>query len=401
MSMQCRLSFMCLFLFSIPSFSQIDFEKGYFVNDRNQRRECLIKNVDWKNNPSELLVRGHDSKTTLSAKIDTVKEFGIYGFSKYVRAEVNIDRSSNELSALTSNRTPIWSKETLFLKVLLSGKASLYYFEDSRVSRYFYSVSDTSIKQLVYKMFRVDNVVHFNNDFRQQIFLDMQCPTLGSVERIRYTEGDLKSVFVRYNKCVGVDVSESSIKKTFFALKVTPGLNAPLVNVANSLTNSQDVSFGRAITYRLGAEAEFTFPFNKGKWALVFEPVYQDVNLTTELSTSTANLRLQSIEFPVGIRYYSFLDDHRKIFVNGLYTSAIALNFNSALTFSASPNFTEVLELVPSGSFALGGGFDFDRFSAELRYIRTTDLFSTYIYWSSDYNRWCLILGYKLIKRKT
>ncbi|MFN5168167.1 MAG: hypothetical protein ACK5DD_00970 [Cyclobacteriaceae bacterium] len=396
-----RLSLIPLLLLPIVSFSQVEFEKGYFINNQNQRKECYIKNIDWKNNPTEFLFREHDSKTIVRANIDSVKEFGVYGFSHYVRASVGIDRSPNELSSLTTNRTPVWSKETQFLKVLLSGKASLYYFEDSRVSRFFYSVSDTSIKQLVYKMFKVGSTVYFNNDFRQQIFSDMQCPNLGSVNHIRYTEADLKSVFIRYNKCFGIEVPESGIKKTFFTLKITPGLNAPLITVDNSLTNSQDVSFGRAITYRLGAEAEFTFPFNRGKWAFVVESVYQDINLTAELSSSNANLRLQSIEFPLGLRYYSFLNNHLKFFVNGFYTSAIAINLNSNLTYTASPNYAEVLELVPSGSFAVGGGFDFDRVSAELRYIRTADLFSTYVYWSSDYDRWCLILGYKFIKRKT
>ena len=34
-------------------FAQISFEKGYFINNANQKTNCLIKNQDWKDNPTE------------------------------------------------------------------------------------------------------------------------------------------------------------------------------------------------------------------------------------------------------------------------------------------------------------------------------------------------------------
>ena len=33
--------------------AQTKFEKGYFVDNSGQRTEVLIKNLDWKNNPTE------------------------------------------------------------------------------------------------------------------------------------------------------------------------------------------------------------------------------------------------------------------------------------------------------------------------------------------------------------
>ena len=32
--------------------AQISFEKGYYIDNSNQKVDCLIKNVDWKNNPT-------------------------------------------------------------------------------------------------------------------------------------------------------------------------------------------------------------------------------------------------------------------------------------------------------------------------------------------------------------
>jgi len=50
------LSIMLCFGMTI-SYSQISFEKGYFINNTNQRISCYIKNSDWKNNPTEFVYK--------------------------------------------------------------------------------------------------------------------------------------------------------------------------------------------------------------------------------------------------------------------------------------------------------------------------------------------------------
>lgn len=40
-------------ILSSQCFSQISFESGYFIDNSNQRINCWIKNVDWRNNPSQ------------------------------------------------------------------------------------------------------------------------------------------------------------------------------------------------------------------------------------------------------------------------------------------------------------------------------------------------------------
>jgi hypothetical protein len=39
---------------SLNCYSQINFEKGYFYNNENKKIECLIKNNDWLNNPTQI-----------------------------------------------------------------------------------------------------------------------------------------------------------------------------------------------------------------------------------------------------------------------------------------------------------------------------------------------------------
>lgn len=126
--MKKQIFFLCLsMLLSINSFSQIIFENGYFINDSNQKIECIIKNIDWKNNPTMFEYKLSQDAITQNASIEDVREFAISGVSKYIRAKVKIDKSSDGLGEMSSERNPIYQEESLFLKVLVEGRL-LYLF---------------------------------------------------------------------------------------------------------------------------------------------------------------------------------------------------------------------------------------------------------------------------------
>lgn len=93
-----------LIILSFKSYSQIVFENGYFINESNQKIDCLIKNNDWKNNPIEFKYKTSNIDSIQSAAIQTIKEFGINGVFKYIRAEVEIDRSSDDLNYMSTEK---------------------------------------------------------------------------------------------------------------------------------------------------------------------------------------------------------------------------------------------------------------------------------------------------------
>jgi len=113
-------------ILSVHCFSQTSFQKGYYINNSGDKVECEIKNIDWKNNPTEFKFRLSENGEQSKETIKTVKEFGIYNFSKYIRSTVDIDRSSKNLKNLTTSRYPVFKAEELFLKVLVDGKYNLY-----------------------------------------------------------------------------------------------------------------------------------------------------------------------------------------------------------------------------------------------------------------------------------
>ena len=142
-----------LTILSIKSFSQIVFEEGYFINESNQKINCLIKNIDWANNPSEFKYKISQDDPVREIDIQKVKEFGITGVTKYIRADVDIDRSGNDINSLGIEKDPVFQKERVFLKVLIEGKASLFIYEERNFTRFFYKMGDSEINQLVYKRY--------------------------------------------------------------------------------------------------------------------------------------------------------------------------------------------------------------------------------------------------------
>jgi hypothetical protein len=84
-------------LLTINVYAQVVFESGYFIDNSGQKVECLIRNVDRSDNPTEFQYKLSERSEINTATIESVKEFGVDGFSKYIRSEVKIDRSSDNI----------------------------------------------------------------------------------------------------------------------------------------------------------------------------------------------------------------------------------------------------------------------------------------------------------------
>ena len=402
--MKTKILTFILFLIAAYSFGQISFEKGYFISNDNRRVECLIKNSDWKDNPNEIIFMKKDSGKSEIGNISFIKEFGIYGYSRFVRANVQIDRSSNETNKLTDEKNPDWSMEQLFLKVVLDGKASLFSFEDGNLKRFFYSVADNSISQLIFNRYLVNNsdTIAYNNRFRQQLWMNVRCSntSMGTLENLNYNQNDLEKYFTNYSKCFGDSIVKYENKKQrdVFNLKVAAGLNMASLSTSNSMFNSRNADFGSNLSFLLGIESEFIFPFKMNKWSLIIEPTFQYFNSKVNLKFETVAVKYSSVDLPIGIRYYFFLNQELKVFLNGLYISNFNYNFNSKLHFGDT--YFDALKIKPADSYAVGGGIEHKRISAEIRYYSNKELFGDYLTWKSDYNRLSVIIGYKLIKTR-
>jgi len=383
---------------SLNSYEQIASEKGYFINNNYEKTECLIKNEDWKNNPSDFNFMISDTSEVQSASIQSVKEFGIYNLFKYIRVAVKMDRSGEDLSNLSEDRNPEFHDEVHFLKVLVEGQASLFQYEEKNLIRFFYCTNNSEITQLVYKLYSPDErKILYNNHFRQQLLTDLKCHSISMDEfgAINYYENELLRIFIKYNECQNVSYInyKEKRKSDLFNLNIRPGMNISNFSMENELSDAEDTDFGTRFTVRAGLELEYIFPFNRNKWSIMIEPVFQYYKCLNEaegINIQDVEVDYKSFEFPLGIRYYFYLNDNSIFLINAGY--ALDFCFNSTIRYELGWEY----EISSIGSLLVGAGYKFNRFSIEMRYLSGRNLLTGYSLWDSDYRTFSMILGYSV-----
>lgn len=401
-----KLLFIFTVLLSVNSYSQIVFEKGYLINNSNQKTECLIKNSDSKRNPLEVEYRLSEESEIKIATIQNVKEFGIYNTAKYITATVNIDKSSNMLGYLSNTKEPVFIQEKLFLKVLVEGKANLFQYSDANITRFFYRTADGPLTQLIYKRYlTTDGQIATNNAFRQQLFTDLKCNAfkISKFETIEYQRRDLIRIFSQYSNCSNVEVVDftPSIKRDLFNLTFRPRINYSNFEMNGSSTSIYNVDFESEIGFGFGIEAEYILPFNKNKWSIAIEPTYQNyksqkrfTKIGFNAGSYEASIDYTSIDVPLTLRHYFFLNDNSKLFLNVSYV--LDLSSKSNVEFRQSDLLTESLKIEANKNYAFGLGYKlYDKFSVEFRY-QTRDALGEYLFVGSSYSTTSMIIGYSI-----
>ena len=408
--MRTLTTFLVLFLFAIASFGQMEFEKGYLITKDHQRIECFIKNQEWKDNPEEFSYKLTKSGVTQKGKLGSVQEFSIPGSFKFVNADVKIDRQLKPTIGLKNELTPVWSQERLFLKVLQEGKAKLYSYDNNKLKRFFYSLSDTSINQLVYLETLNGFTLIKNTSYQQQLWGNLKAPnaTMNSIKEINYTQKDLESYFKTYNESFGGPVQEINKEKrgSYFNLKFAPGINSSSVTtsmVVDATNLKSKVDFGSKTGFQAGLEAELIVPINKYHWGILFEPTYLSYSGEAQGKYGLSSISYKAVEFPIGLRYYFPINENTKIFLNGFVNPGFAINLNSNIgyfEYFSIPNDPKTVNIKTSANAALGGGIEFNRFSLEARYYTNNNLLNGQSIGNADYSRFTLALGYKFLKTR-
>ena len=142
--------------------------------------------------------------------------FNIENESKFIRTTVDIDRSSDRIEDLTYSSLPEFKEETIFLKVLTEGQATLYSFTDTKLNKFFFKNKENKIEQLVYKRYLSESDYYaYNNSFRSQINQNYKCESIdqNQLRKVDYKEVDLLKIFRKYNECNNSFVEFDSSKK--------------------------------------------------------------------------------------------------------------------------------------------------------------------------------------------
>lgn len=400
-----KITVLASFLVTIMMSAQITFEKAYFINKSGKRVECFIKDYDWRSNPTSFEYKLSENDPVKYGKISDVSMFEIYNKAKFVSEKVQIDQSSSNLNSLSPQREPIYIEEELFLKEIVDGKADLYQYVDGTLERYFYRLDDNKPVQLIHKAFDYANdQVGYNNDYKIQLKKDLNCASISSsnIENAKYRLFDLKRIFTNYNTCINPNFKQEIKEQTKFDfnLSIRPRINSASMKLSNAF-DSESYSLGNAMSISGGVEFEFIMPFNRGKWALTLEPNYQqykgNATLTVpyqENRTKHTKADFKSIEIPIGVRHYIFLNSDSKLFLNVNYSFNIPMDSKANYGRDGQHYYDIKLEVNPA--FGFGAGYTFkNKYTAEARYS-TKKIKTDTNSWTGTYDLFSIILGYNI-----
>ncbi|WP_172665841.1 outer membrane beta-barrel protein [Flammeovirga sp. OC4] len=401
-------SSMISILFTFSAFAQINFEKGYIINNDNERLECFIKNLEWAQSPRKIEYRLSQDSKAKSGSLEDIKAFGIEGEFKYIKETVQIDHSSNNLANLKEERGPLFKEETVFLKVILEGKASLYQYKDMELLRFFLHLDGKEIEPLVYKRYRSKNKIAYNSYFKQQLYLNLRTNniTIADVENIDYSLKKIKPVIQKFNGDTPLNTKDYTTKKkkNSFHFTAKLGLGNSGLFIKNSNSKSEGIQFDNQTNFRVGGDFEYILPYNKNKWGLYIAPTYQtytgenyQITSSAVRRTTTTSVKYNSIEIPFGVRYYSYLNKNLKLYFGVAYI--LDYSFDSEITFKRedSSNLYEPLTIDSRGNLAFSVGVKVsDRFIGELKYYTNRNLLGEYLFWKAEYNSIAFTVGYTI-----
>ncbi|MDQ6529019.1 outer membrane beta-barrel protein [Flavobacterium sp. LHD-85] len=402
-----------LFLYCTLSNAQISFEKGYFISKNGTRTECFIRNLDWKNNPTDFKYKSQISDNDYKTEtIANVQEFGIDNTVTFKRAKVKMDRSSDNLDKLSETGQPVWEENTLFLRLLVQGEATLYSYTEGNLIRYFYETKSIPLEQLTYLKYTLTKgdkstgELRENDYYKQQLNNNVRSAntTDSEITNLKYKKADLTRYFLKYNntdnRTKNNVISKSS--EGHFHLKITPELSFISGSMNDGDSPSIDVNLDSNTNFKIGLEAEYLLPFNKNKWSLFLNPAYQKYETTKQYSrpglfagspsiTRNIEVKYTSIQVPIGLRYYFLINNNSKVFINAAYSFDI--NGKASLSFDKNAE----LESKSGSNFAFGVGYNFkNKFSAEIRTNTKKQLLGDYNTISVDYKAIDLVFAYSI-----
>tara|TARA_R110001592_G_scaffold105035_2_gene295423 strand:- start:14032 stop:15267 length:1236 start_codon:yes stop_codon:yes gene_type:complete len=374
-----------ILLVGLNTIAQAKFEKGYFIKNNGDKVECLIKNKGWVNTPQIFEYRISNSSLTQTGLIKNIKEFGFKDIAKFKRFETKIDRSSRKYNSLDKSRLSNFKKETIFLEVIIESDIQFLQYQKDGLIRFFYIKENESIKPLEYKLYnnsgRVLKNINYIKQLRDNFFISNY-----NFTELTYTKKDLSKFFVKYLEINKLEYKKYSKEKNY---KATYNLKLKVKNSFVSLIYANDkispgVKLDSENQFKFGFEFEMILPINNNKWGVFIEPTYQSFNSYKEIKANDAinntykpTTVYKSIEIPIGVRHYLFLNKKSKIFINAGLVADITFSsstdikrFNYGFLVGnpidpSQRNYS--LTIYNSTNFFLGFGYSYSKFNIEFR----------------------------------
>ncbi|MEP0368892.1 MAG: hypothetical protein ABJN36_05250 [Cyclobacteriaceae bacterium] len=366
-------------------------------------------------NPTSFEYRETETAPIKTAHIDEIRTFQVGKSHKYTKYVVDLDRSvTAPVGALDASSQPQFSKEILFLRVLLEGPATLFKYATEDFEKYFISLNESMIVPLIYKKYATAGttssaapIVMENKAFQNQLhqYLPCNCITYFETLNMRYHIADLSSYVKRYNKCIGSNSTayKTNVNKEYSTFRIKAGPNYSWFwakTEKTARTAGAKLDFDGALNLRFGCEFEFKLPIEKAHVGFVIDPSFHVYKGKSEYQTGNptqptrpVKLKYQSLEIPLGFRYWHEIDQNISFFANAFMVFDRA--FDLTMKISTAPTVYAGDHISFNTAWGVGAQYKY-KFGLEVRYQPHRNPMSDYSTWTSDYNSIALLLSYRV-----
>ena len=388
----------------LPGFllAQIKFTPGYIVNNKNEKKTCLLLNSGVQHTGENYLYKFHKDSAQVKVDLKKIKAFGVDGGNKFIRQKVSLDISGNSIKHVkdTLNHAD-WNEGHVFLEEMIaSDVASLYYFRYEGREFFFYKKGNSPIINLIYKKYEVGansqltTQVLLDNRYKQQLGKNLPCSMKTS--RLSYTRSSLLRYFKTYIEEQSEEIeTQSQEQKSKF--KVQVALTANNTSFALEETKTlQNYSADSEISLGGGVALEYLFPFNRNKWGLFAEGNYVKTSFsyTSDLTTFKYNFDYNFIEIPFGLIHYFNVTEDFKLFVKGGMCTTFTLDDNFSVGTSDYNRGTTT-----STNVVAGFGVNYKRFNAEFKFYTKSDITQNDQIYNSEFKRSSIRIAYDVFNK--
>ena len=200
-----------LFIFINTAFGQVNFKKGKIITASGDTINGMIEDQNRLRSPFRISFKADNLEKASYFKPSEIKAAILDSGDYYVSSVIEIDMDyvkSIKLKESYSNDN-VKIVDTVFLRVIIQGKLSLYLFTDDNFKDHFYSTTKTnSYLELIYKRLPVDRngIVYLKEVslYKSQLTsLMSDCPdALNKISRTEYNEKALFVLFRIFNNCL-------------------------------------------------------------------------------------------------------------------------------------------------------------------------------------------------------
>jgi hypothetical protein len=218
------LLLVCLIPFILSA--QKNFQPGYVVTLKGDTIRGFIDYKEWDFTPSQILFTSVDKSSQKEFMVNDISFFEITGNEAYRRSIVKISLHPAKLSDIGAKDTT-WKMDTVFLKVLYSGKISLFSYEDKIKERfYILEAAREQPEELLMREYQKDGPTSLvtENIYRDQLKSIMYTMRLYSdnlytrIQEAVYEKRDLKKIVQLLNRGNGKELaSEEKAHTIWFA----------------------------------------------------------------------------------------------------------------------------------------------------------------------------------------